>query len=201
MIKTIIADDHPMVLKGLELMLTSTKKYKVVATATNGNELVAITHKCKADLILIDYRMPLLNGLEAVEDLKKRCKAKLVLVTSFADEWLVEKAKEIGAEGIVCKSADEQIILAQLDQIMGGEKIFPTKNDIYELLYEPLKKTYHLTDSETNTIKELNDGLGIKEIATKHYLSPETVKSHKKSAFGKLGIHKTTLLAKLLNRL
>lgn len=201
MIKTIIADDHPMILKGLEMMLSSSKKFDVVAVASNGNELIDAASNKKADLILIDYRMPLLNGIEAIDAIRKKCNTRLVLVTNYADDWLVEKAKKIGADGIVCKSEEESMILMKLYKVIAGEKMFPSKQEIYNRLYEPLKKAYKLTDSETNTIKEINNGLGVKEIAKKNFLSPETVKSHKKSAFEKLGINKMTLLSKLLNRL
>ena len=200
MIKTIIADDHPIFLKGFELMLSYTKKYKIIATASDGVELKDIATKFKADLILVDYRMPLLNGIEVVALLKKKSNSKIVLVTSFIDEWIVEQAKEICVEGIICKSSEESDIIDNLDKIMKGEKIFPSNKEIYNRIYEPLKNKYNLTQNETNTIKDINNGMGIKEIAAKNFVSVDTVKSRKKTAFEKLKISKTSLLAKILKQ-
>ena len=83
---------------------------------------------------------------------------------------------------------------------MMGEKVFPTNEEIYMRLYAPLKQKYKLTESETNTIKEIGNGLGIKEIAEKNKLSMETVKTHKKNAFDKLGIKRIGMLTQFLNR-
>ena len=201
MTNTIIADDHPTVLKGLEMILSTSIRYKVIGTASNGNELIELIHHSDADLVLMDYRMPLLNGIDALLLLKERCNAKLVFVTSHADEWLVTKAKALGASGVISKSADEDVLLASLDKVMAGEKVFPTDADIYNQLYAPLKNKYKLTESETNTIKDLTNGLDVKEIAEKNNISHDTVKTHKKNAFEKLGIKKVTMLAQLFNRI
>ena len=201
MIKTIIADDHPTVLKGLEMMVSSSTNYNVIGTAKNGKELIDLIKKSEADLIMMDYRMPIINGIDALLILKENCKAKLVFVTSHADEWLVKKAKELGASGVISKSADEDQLLSLIDRIMGGEKIFPTDEEIYKQLYAPLKHKFKLTESETKTIKDLQNGLDLKEIANKNNISPDTVKTHKKNAFEKLGINKVTMLAQLFNRI
>ena len=200
MTRTIIADDHSVVLTGLSMMLTASGKYTVVGTASDGQELINLSNTLEADLILIDYRMPLLNGIDALLVLQKKCKAKLVFITSYTDEWLVAKAKNLGAMGVICKTADRDLLLSALDKVMKGEKIFPTDEEIYNRLYNPLKNKYKLTESETSTIKDIRNGLGVKEIAKKNNLSPETVKTHKKNAFEKLGINKITMLSQFLNR-
>ena len=200
MTRTIIADDHSMVLTGLSMILSSSGKYKVVGTATDGMELNKLCQTVEADLILIDYRMPLLNGLDALISLKEKCKAKLVFVTSYTDEWLIARVKELGATGVICKTAEQDLLLSSLDKVMKGEKVFPSNEEIYNRLYAPLKKKYKLTETETNTIKDMQNGLGIKDIAEKNNVSPETVKTHKKNAFEKLGINKIAMLSQFLNR-
>jgi len=200
MTRTIIADDHSMVLTGLSMILSSSGKYEVVGTATDGMELIKLCQTVEADLILIDYRMPLLNGLDALISLKEKCKAKLVFVTSYTDEWLIARVKELGATGVICKTAEQDLLLSSLDKIMKGEKVFPSNEEIYNRLYAPLKKKYKLTETETNTIKDMQNGLGIKDIAEKNNVSPETVKTHKKNAFEKLGINKIAMLSQFLNR-
>ena len=200
MTRTIIADDHSMVLTGLSMILSSSGKYEVVGTATDGMELIKLCQTVEADLILIDYRMPLLNGLDALISLKEKCKAKLVFVTSYTDEWLIARAKELGATGVICKTAEQDLLLSSLDKVMKGEKVFPSNEEIYNRLYAPLKKKYKLTETETNTIKDMQNGLGIKDIAEKNNVSPETVKTHKKNAFEKLGINKIAMLSQFLNR-
>ena len=201
MIKTVIADDHPTVLKGLSMMIASSGRYTIIGTANNGIELLELIKKVEVDLILMDYRMPALNGIDALILLKEKCKAKLVFVTSHADEWLVAKAKSLGASGVISKSVEEDVLITFLDSIMAGEKVFPTEAEIYSKLYAPLKNKYKLTECETNTIKDLTNGLDIKEIAEKNNVSTDTVKSHKKNAFEKLGINKVTMLAQLFNRI
>jgi DNA-binding NarL/FixJ family response regulator len=201
MVKTIIADDHPTVLKGLVLMVSSSEKYKVIGTANNGQELLELINKSEAELIIMDYKMPLLNGVDVLLILNERYKAKFVFVTSHLDEWFVARAKELGAVGVISKEVDEDLLLSMLDKIMNGEKIFPSEAEIYEKLYAPLKHKYKLTERETNTIKDLNKGLEVNEIAKKNNVSPDTVKSHKKNAFEKLGIKKATMLAQLFNRI
>ena len=200
MTRVIIADDHAMVLTGLNIMLSSSGKYKVVGTASDGEELIKLSQTIKADLILIDYRMPLVNGLDALIMIKEKNKAKLVFVTSYIDEWLVKKSKELGACGVICKTSEKEVLISSLDKVMMGEKVFPTNEEIYMRLYAPLKQKYKLTESETNTIKEIGSGLGIKEIAEKNKLSMETVKTHKKNAFDKLGIKRIGMLTQFLNR-
>ncbi len=201
MIKTIIADDHPTVLKGLELMVTSSSKYRIIGTAKNGQELLDLINNTEPDLLMVDYRMPILNGIDTLLILKEKCKAKFVFITSHADEWLVSKAKLLGASGVINKLVDEDLLISLLDKVMNGEKTFPTDTEIYHQLYAPLKRKYKLTESETNTIRDLQNGMDIKEIADKNNISPDTVKSHKKNAFEKLGINKVTMLAQLLSRI
>lgn len=198
--RTIIADDHSVVLTGLSMILTASGKYEVVGTAADGNELIQLSQTVRADVILVDYRMPLLNGVDTLMKLKEKCKAKIVFVTSYTDEWLVAKAKEIGATGVISKTADEELLLSLLDKIVQGEKVFPTNEEIYNRLYAPLKTKYKLTESETSTIKDIQNGKGIKEIAERNNISTETVKTHKKNAFEKLGIKKITMLNQFLNR-
>ena len=201
MTKVIIADDHQMVARGLESMLNESGKYQVLAITNNGRELLESRQLVKAELILIDYNMPILNGADTLEKLKDKGKAKLVFISANVDEWLVNKVKTLGADGIICKSVDSQKLVALLDKIMDGEKVFPSDNEIFNSLYQPLKKKYKLTEAETNTIKQLNQGLCIKEIADKNCVTTETIKTHKKNAFVKLGIKKVTLLAQFIKRL
>jgi len=201
MIKTIIADDHLLYLKGLELTLTCSGKYKVVAAVTNGIELVEVSKKTTADLIVIDFRMPLLNGLDALLKLKEKKQTKLVFVTAHADEWLIAEAKVLNVSGVICKTADESLLISLLDKVMQGEKVFPSDEDIYNRYYEPLKKKFNLTNKEAGVIRAIRNGLDVNEIAVKSNVTTETVKKQKKNAFAKLGIKKVTLLGQLFDRL
>jgi len=198
--RIIIADDHPIFIEGLKETISSWDDYQLVACASNGYELIQLCSENKADIIVLDYKMPNLNGIDAIIHIKKISNAKLVVMSFSLDECVINQAKDNGAHGFINKSVDMKTLYRKLNEILEGKIIFPTEEDIFNIYYAPLKTKFGLSRQETYLIKDINEGLSIEEISNKRFISIETVKSHKKRIFYKLDIKKISELLFFLKK-
>lgn len=196
----ILVDDDPFVALSLKTILEAQPNLTVLATGSNGQDAIMLYDKHTPDVLLMDIRMEQMNGLEAADAiLEKHPDAKILLLTTFADDEYILKAIQLGAKGYIIKQAFESIAPAlhavQNGQTVFGEEIMdkiPTLMSSSSNL-DPAK--FDLTDKEFSIIELVADGLNNKEIATKLFLSEGTVRNYISNILLKLDLRDRTQLA------
>jgi Response regulator containing a CheY-like receiver domain and an HTH DNA-binding domain len=125
--RIIIAEDHPMFRSGVRRLLSTTEDLEVVGEACSGEEAVELTERLQPDLVLMDIRMPGMNGIEATQVIKERCPSVSVLMlTMYRDDHSVFAALRVGARGYVLKDAEEEELLQAIRMVGSGGAVFGT---------------------------------------------------------------------------
>ncbi|MFE6647539.1 response regulator [Nocardioides sp. NPDC057772] len=198
-IKVGIVDDDPLVRSALALMLGGQADIEVVGEATDGQEALALVRTSAPDVVLMDIRMPRINGLDATRRVlaDARPPRVIVLTTFGADEYVVD-ALAAGAEGFLLKDTPPPEIVAAIRAVAAGEPILSpkaTRTLITRLRAEPTgdraaaasRRLEALTEREHEVALAVGRGLSNAEIAKELYLSIPTVKAHVSRLFDKLG--------------
>jgi DNA-binding NarL/FixJ family response regulator len=194
-----IVDDDPLVRSALGLMLGGQADIEVVGEATDGQEALALVRTSAPDVVLMDIRMPRINGLEATRLVltESRSPRVIVLTTFGADEYVVD-ALAAGADGFLLKDTPPPEIVAAIRAVASGEPILSpkaTRTLITRLRAEPTgeraaaasRRLEALTEREHEVALAVGRGLSNAEIAKELYLSIPTVKAHVSRLFDKLG--------------
>jgi two-component system NarL family response regulator len=184
-IRIILADDHPPLRAGLAAILNSHTDLKVVAEAGSGREVMAL--KDEADVYILDLRMPDGDGLQTIKALVARDPAvKVLVLTTYDNEEDIFHALESGARGYLLKDTTKEEIIAAVRQIHQGERYLPQA--VAARLADRLVRP-SLTPRELDVLRLVSRGRTNKEMASAMFISEETVKTHMKSLFQKLGVH------------
>jgi NarL family two-component system response regulator LiaR len=201
--KVIICDDQDIVRDGLELLLKLEPDIEIIGIATDGAEAVEMAEKMKPDLVLMDLKMPVMNGVDATREIKAKCAdvKVLVLTTYGTDEWVFD-AIRAGASGYLLKDASREGVLSAIRGTMEG-KTYVDPSIAGKLLNEvsgSKKKpatliTNKLTEREVEVLTLLARGLSNEGIARKLFLSEGTVRNHVSSIVAKLGVADRTQAA------
>lgn len=198
-IKVGIVDDDPLVRSALGLMLGGQADIEVVGEATDGQEALALVRTSAPDVVLMDIRMPRINGLEATRRVLTESQSpRVIVLTTFgADEYVVD-ALAAGADGFLLKDTPPPEIVAAIRAVASGEPILSpkaTRTLITRLRAEPTgdraaaagRRLEALTEREHEVALAVGRGLSNAEIAKELYLSIPTVKAHVSRLFDKLG--------------
>lgn len=184
-IRIFLADDHPSLRAGLAAILDNQPDLKVVAEAGSGNEVMS--SKEAADVFIMDLRMPDGDGVQTIKALVARDPATRVLVlTTYDNEEDIFQALEAGARGYLLKDTTKEELVAAVRQVHLGERYLP--QNIASRLADRLIRP-NLTPRELDVLRLVSRGRTNKEMASAMFISEETVKSHMKSLFQKLGVH------------
>jgi two-component system NarL family response regulator len=184
-IRILLADDHPSLRAGLAAILDSQPDLKVVAQAGSGREVMASGES--ADVYILDLRMPDGDGIQTIKALVARDPAVRVLVlTTYDNEEDIFHALEAGARGYLLKDTTKEELIAAVRQIHLGERYLPqaVAARLADRLIRP-----SLTPRELDVLRLVSRGRTNKEMASAMFISEETVKTHMKSLFQKLGVH------------
>jgi DNA-binding NarL/FixJ family response regulator len=204
-ISVFLADDHPMVRNGLQLVLRAEPDIKVVGEAADGHEAVRRVEKVKPDVVVMDIAMPGLNGIEATKKIRKACSAVRVLILSMHDTAEhIYQALQAGAQGYLLKeSAGEEVIKAVRALCKGkrylSEKISETVvNDYLQQRTLEKKKSplASLSEREREILQLAAEGKSSAEIGRVLFLSPKTVETYRSRMMQKLGIRDHAALIK-----
>jgi DNA-binding NarL/FixJ family response regulator len=203
-IKIIIADDHALIRNGIKTMLSRNKDYKIVAEAENGQQLIALATKFLPDIILVDISMPIMNGFDALSELKKLLPdLKVILLTMHEEPEYIIKAARSGANGYLLKNVDYEELHRAIESVMKGQKYFT--QEASSILMEELHRKSDidqlqekLTEREVDILKEIVKGLSSKEIGDKLFISSRTVDTHRNNLMKKLSVHNTAELVRLV---
>ncbi len=195
----IIVDDDKLVCSALKTILESEPDFHVPAMGHNGNEAISLYKSHHPDLILMDIRMGELTGIDAGENiLKEFPDAKILYLTTFADNEYIVKALRIGAKGYLLKQNFESIIPA-IKAVNSGQNVFGdeivSKLPNMSWSSKPSLSGYNLTDRELDIISNVAEGLSNKEIANLLFLSEGTVRNYISTILEKLNLRDRTQLA------
>ena len=195
-IRVLVADDQSMVRAGFRMLLTGERDIEVVAEASNGREAVAMAERFNPAVVLMDIRMPEIDGLEATRRiLAANQAARILILTTFGLDEYVYEALRAGASGFVLKDDPaEQLISAVRTVAAGNALLSPaiTKRVIRQFTritrLTPPKELGELTEREREILRLIATGLSNAEIGRELYISETTVKTHVTHILAKLGL-------------
>lgn len=187
----VIADDHPLVLKGLQDFLHE-KEYNVLASAKNGKEALALIKAHTPDIAILDIKMPFFTGLQIAEKCKNaNLKTKIVLITFEKDEKIYNEAKALGVYGYVLKEFALDEIENCISAVIKDKPYFSPELLAYIEVDNGPEALNDLTKTELKILKLIVENKTAKEIAEDLHVSPRTVEKHKSNIIRKLDIEKT----------
>ncbi len=197
----IIVDDHKLVSKAIAELIQSFEKYSILFCLNNGKELIDVLKFPRniPDIVLLDVNMPVMNGYETMEFLKKEYPGVKVLVLSMNDDELtIIRMIKLGARGFISKLADDLELKFALDSIL--EKGFYYTDAIAGSLIKSIqegkgKGSIVISDREKELLRLICTDLTYKEMASKMCLSPKTIDGYRDALFQKLGIKNRVGLA------
>lgn len=198
-IKVLLCEDHTIVREGVRLMLES--EFEIAGSVEDGRALVAAAIKVQPDVIISDISMPLLNGIEALRQLKKAgVTSKVIFLTMHPDADYATEAFRAGASGYVLKnSAGSELLTAIREAVKGRVYVTPliAKDMLNTLMQAPepaQAKPVELTARQREVLQLVAEGHSAKEIADILHVSPRTVEFHKYRLMELLGVHTTAEL-------
>jgi DNA-binding NarL/FixJ family response regulator len=195
-IRVLVADDQSMVRAGFRMLLADEQNIEVVAEAENGREAVEKTARFNPDVILMDIRMPELDGLQATRRiLAEDSGARILILTTFDLDEYVYEALRAGASGFVLKDDSPEQLLAAIRTVAAGDALLSptvTKKVIKQFARHPRpappKELGELSERERDVFRLMAEGLSNGEIGQELYISETTVKTHVTHILQKLGL-------------
>lgn len=201
-VKIIIADDHTLFINGLQLLLKEETWIEITDVANNGKELLKVLRKTAVDLVLLDINMPVLNGLEAARHIKQTFPAvKLVVLSTYNEDHIVEKAKASGVNGYLLKNCSKEELLQTIGLVMNGQTSFPYRPPKENNLFDKndyFLRRYNLTRREVELLQLVKEGLTNQQMADRLFLSVYTIETHRKNILQKLGLKSSVALMKFI---
>lgn len=189
--RVVIADDHGIVRDGVRMRLELFPEIEVVGEARNGQEAIEEVRRTGADVVLMDVRMPDVDGIEATKVIRESYpRTSVVVLSTYDDRDLVKAALDAGATGYLLKTASaEEIVDAIKNAASGKVSLHPdaAKALLDALSERPPAERFGLSPREVEVLRDLCQGKSNKEIAASLHISPLTVKTHLQSIFAKLG--------------
>ena len=187
-LSVILADDHPLMLTGLQQELEQAG-YNVVATATNGTSALEAIHTHNPDIAFLDIEMPFLNGFEVVNRLKnKQLKTHFIMMSYHKQKGFVVQAKTLGVQGYLLKEDSFEEIVLCIAEVMKGNNYYSKsfEDDFETLANEELRKISLLTPSERTIIRLIAQNKTSLEICETLSISKRTVEKHRANIIAKL---------------
>ena len=199
-IKVMIVDDHPIVRDGLKSVLLADDDMELAGEAGNGREALARCQENLPDVILMDIVMPGMDGLEATRAvLRQYPDMKIVVLTTFPEESLVQEALEAGAAGYILKNASADTVADAIRSAYAGEPALAPEatQALIRARTGPPKLGYDLSSREKEVLALVVEGLSNEKIAERLVISPGTVRHHVSACISKLGASNRTHAAAL----
>lgn len=185
-ITILIVDDHPVVRAGLASMLGTQESLKVVGAAWNGQEAFALIERHHPQVMLLDLRMPGMNGIETLQALRALSNPPRVLVlTNFETDEDVYRAVRAGAQGYLVKSTTQQEMIEAIKTIASGRRYFPAQ--IASRLAQRMSRS-NLTAREREILEMMSKGLTNKQIGSALDISANTARNHVNNIIEKLDV-------------
>jgi DNA-binding NarL/FixJ family response regulator len=201
--KMIICDDQAIVRDGLEMLLKLEKDIKIVGVASDGAQAVEMTLQEKPDIVLMDLKMPIMNGVEAIRQIRLRCpEVKILVLTTYADDEWVSDALRSGAAGYLLKDTPREAVLSAIrgtlegktfiDPLVAGKLLNQYKHQVKQPASSVIS---NLTTREREVLGLLAKGLSNEDIAKRLFLSEGTVRNYISFILAKLNVTDRTQAA------
>ncbi|HRA47942.1 MAG TPA: response regulator transcription factor [Thermomicrobiales bacterium] len=194
-ISVMIAEDHPLYLKGLRNLVTSDPDLRVIGETDNGDTIVAAALDLQPDLILMDLQLPGQSGIVATREIMRALpNTRILVITLFADDDSVFSALRAGARGYILKDAEEQEILLAIRAVANGDSLFSPSiaNRVLSFFASPRPAAPDiyptLTERERDILHLLTRGKANMQIAHELHLSPKTIANNLTSIYSKLQV-------------
>ncbi len=192
-INILLADDHQLVRKGFRALLEELDFVEIVGEAANGKEAINLLRNgAKPNVALLDYEMPLINGLEATEIIKRdHFGVKVIILTMLESKELVQEAVEKGVSGFLFKSTSLEALSEAIQRVAAGDTYFSSEVALILLKSStnpdsPLLAK--LSEREIEVLKLVAQGLSSSEIGQQLFISPRTVDTHRNNIIQKLDV-------------
>jgi DNA-binding NarL/FixJ family response regulator len=199
--RILIADDHEVVRSGLRAIVETRPNWIVTAEAPDGEQAIALALETRPDIIVADYSMPLVNGLEVSRRVKAlRLRSEVLILTMHENEEILTEALLTGVRGFLLKSDARKHLIAAIEALLDGRPYF-TSVVLEKLLTDyqlnkQNKSSGLLTSREQNVVQLIAEGHTNKAISSILKLSVKTVETHRASAMRKLGMSSTAELVR-----
>lgn len=200
LIRIVIADDHPIFRDGLRKLLSLEDDFEVVGEARDGNEVLEVMREKDPDVLLLDLRMPGLDGLSVLQSLKgSGCRSRIIILTASEDKNEFVQAMKLGCSGIVLKQTATELLYKSIRKVHAGEiwldshttaavmRQFASPGRVSSAERKGRERS-PLSQREREIVALVAQGFKNKEIAEKIFISEQTVKNHLHNIFDKLGV-------------
>jgi len=209
-VKILIVDDHAVVRDGLRVMLSRREEFVVVGEAENGLDAVAKVRELDPDVILMDLRMPELDGVEAMRQIRaENSEAKFLVLTTYDTDEYIFDAIEAGAKGYLLKDASREDLFQAISAVHRGESLVQpgVASRVLDRLAQLTRQAGQaaepqlLSDRELEVLQLMASGAANKQIASDLTISESTVKTHVTNIFQKLDVnHRTEAVTKAMSK-
>jgi DNA-binding NarL/FixJ family response regulator len=191
-IRVAIVDDHPIFRDGLRHLLESHARFEVVSEGADGMDAQRIVRDCCPDVLLLDFAMPNLNGLDALATLSPEA-ARVIVLTAAIDAEDVLRAVQLGARGVVLKESASRFLIDGIIRVMEGKYVIGSDvvGDLAHALSRlsrPRSRPFGLTPRELEIAVAVADGVANRDVAQRLGISLQTVKHHLTNIFVKTGV-------------
>lgn len=210
--RILLVDDQPMLLSALSTILNTQPDIQVVATATNGAEAIEQVKSHDIDVAVLDIRMPVLDGISAARQIMP-LGPKVIMLTTFDDDALVQEAIEAGVHGFLLKDAEPEVLADAVRTVARGESVLASgvTGRVLEWVRGGVDKRNALSDTqrqalslltrrELEVLAEIGTGATNAEIAERLFIAETTVKTHVKNLLHKLGARDRVALVLIAQR-
>jgi two-component system response regulator DevR len=206
-IRIFLVDDHELIRRGLRAFLEGEPDMEVVDEAASARDAIGKAQIVKPDLVVLDVRLPDGNGIEVCRELRARCpEARVVMLTSFADDTTLMDSIVAGASGYILKATKQQDLLAALRKVAGGQSLIDPA--VTASVFRRLRRQAEssdaleaLTAQERKILDLIAEGLTNREIAERIHLAERTVKNYVSHILAKLGMKHRTQAALYASKL
>lgn len=195
-IRLLIADDHQLLTDGLMAVLQENPEWEMLEPVNNGRALLSRLAETKVDFVLLDLNMPQIDGIRALEIIKKDFpRTRILVLTNYNQPQLMAEVKKLGADGYILKNSSASVLKAAISNILDGQQYFeelaPSQTPQPAYFLDEFMKKYHLTKREVEIIKMVGSELTSKEIGNQLSISELTVNTHRKNILRKLDVKNT----------
>jgi two-component system, NarL family, response regulator NreC len=195
-ISIFLADDHPVVRRGMRALLEAQPDFSIVGEASDGLETVRLVERVKPEVLVLDLMMPGLSGLEALRIVRERTpETGVVVLSMYSNNAFIAEALKIGANGYVLKGCTEENLVRAVREVAAGRRFLsPPVTEIAIDAYikqakaEPFDPHETLTPREREVLQLVAEGKSSPEIATRLHISHRTVENHRANLMRKLGL-------------
>lgn len=204
-ITVLLVEDHAIVRQGMSALLNAEESFQIVGEAHNGREAVDLAPKLRADVILMDIAMPVLNGLEATRQiLAANPAARIIILSAHSDDAYIERMIAAGVAGFLEKQSSSAVLSKAITEVANGRTYFsPAVTKRMKAAIQPVGRDgvikpggIRLTTRECEVLQLVAEGSANKQVAAKLGISIKTVEKHREHLMAKLDIHDTAGLTR-----